>query len=192
MANRLARNYVVDPINGAYGDEEDRLAQAIVDAGGISGGGGGGTGLSKADLSDELIPLETDFDSLSVLQQDILTAQADIVTAISDLNTDLSARNPGTQTLNAVYDLTLTPNVANSIYLAFNGPYWITGLSFTLSAGCLIELSKDGGFVFFRAQNASAVDKTYTFPLPGTTSISATAKETSVPVRIVGSMEYRQ
>lgn len=39
MANRLPRNFAIDPINGSYGDKEDRLAQAIADASGTGSGG---------------------------------------------------------------------------------------------------------------------------------------------------------
>lgn len=46
MGTRLPRNFAVDPINGAYGDEEDRLAQAIGDA--VNGPGGPGSGGTSA------------------------------------------------------------------------------------------------------------------------------------------------
>ena len=49
MATRLPRNFAVDPVNGAYGDEEDRLAQAIGDA--VNGPGGPSSGTSAATIA---------------------------------------------------------------------------------------------------------------------------------------------
>jgi len=49
MGTRLPRNFAEDPVNGAYGDEEDRLAQAIGDA--VNGPGGPSSGTSAATIS---------------------------------------------------------------------------------------------------------------------------------------------
>lgn len=98
MGTRLPRNFAVDPVNGAYGDEEDRLAQAIGDA--VNGPGGPGSGTSAATITSGI---------------DSSANVTAIRTAAEQNATDTSAIALNTQPIADAIGTTGDPSTANTV-----------------------------------------------------------------------------
>ena len=118
------------------------------------------------------------------------TIRTDILSVINGLTLLRTARAPGNVTKDAVFDLSLTPNTPDNLFIK-TGSYWISGISLSLSAPCKLEIVENTN-TFFQIKDAQFIDKTYQFPKPSTGNITITTSETTDNIRVVCSIEYRE